>query len=842
MILLLLLLCTCVCLLRCGGASKLIVGLNKYSHDASCCIISADSGKVLFSQAKERYSKLKHDGGAVGQLLQAGLRYVGASLGDIDTVVSNNHHFRVRPFEGRVPFYKSLKYCPEDYGEEHNLVPGATHLELSHHLAHAWSVTSSLPFSKGIIVVMDGMGESYKAMIEDLSGAEEASGDYMHDLKLLKSLGPESQAAFSGVPVNLLPGSGYREAESAYIYDSSAAGLVPLFKRWSRERSPPELYNHGFENMESLGAVYSRVSSHLLGDWNACGKVMGLASWSGVKKAEAKDWMFENAAGEIGLGDNFYHSTSFMTGNPFDKGGFSINWKALDGLEGSNSWKNKNFGEYACIANSVQSDLEGSALSLLRSLQTAAGEKNVALTGGVALNSVLNGRVKAELGGGVYVPPGPGDEGVAVGCALYGLHRYKQRLAADGIAAGLAPAVPLSTLSAAAGSFSAYQGEEYADEDLREALDEWQPFISVKKHADSAATVASAVAKLTNGKVVAWFQGRSEFGQRALGSRSILADPRDAQMRRFINEKVKEREWFRPLAPSALDEFAGDWFDGLANGANDSPFMSITTAVKESRRAAVPAICHIDGSARLQTVRRQDNPLYHELISAFYRATGVPMVLNTSFNRKKQPIVESPTDAVQTLLQSGGSIDSLFLGNYEVRARAFPLSATSEEPTEADCDVLVFARDVYMTEIVSSTQDPDTPVRVRVQDGSEPGEGSGWRELPDQLTLEMLLLLQSSGGLGDDEDGSAPRNVYIKNIYEAISQIYNNDDASDGGPGPQVTWATMRKSLQVLHRANLVYFESLDEDREIEDIDELQRLFKGTKIVDFRGLENDLEG
>ena len=198
----------------------LIVGLNKYSHDASCCIIDSTNGKVLFSQAKERLSRIKHDGGAIGELLLYGLESIDATIDDVSTVVSNNHHHRVLPFERRLPFYRGLKYTPEDYSDVSNLLPNAQHFELSHHLAHAWSVVgiiwrsnrsrycicnaaciklnqSSLihflnvrattplkrllfvmmllgnsPFEEGLIVVMDGMGETYKAMLEDIGGVE----------------------------------------------------------------------------------------------------------------------------------------------------------------------------------------------------------------------------------------------------------------------------------------------------------------------------------------------------------------------------------------------------------------------------------------------------------------------------------------------------------------------------------------------------------------------------------------------------------------------------------------------------------------------------------------------
>ena len=464
----------------------LIIGVNKYSHDASICIIDSNTngGSIVFSLARERLTKKKHDGGGVADLIKYGLDSIGAKENDIKLIVNNNHHFRVNPFEARIPYYKSIKYCPDDYDDSLNLLPNVRHLELSHHLAHAWSVAPTAPFDEGLIVVCDGMGEAYKAMIEDMIGTEEKSGDYMHDLKLIKKYGSD---AFVGQPVNLLPGSGYREAESAYTFQRTATDgtiIRPVFKRWSRERSPPELYNHGFENMESMGAVYSRISSHLLGDWNACGKVMGLAPWANKKRIDAKDWFFGKE--NLGLGDDFYHSDTYMSGNPYSSDpetGFRIDWKKLESLPHSNSWSETRFGMQANIAQSIQTNLEDCAMSLVSSLKEATGASNVALTGGVALNSVLNGRVlKSKMFDNTFIPPGPGDEGVAVGCALYGLDRLRQEGA-------LGDNVKKEALRV---NFQAYQGKSFKDKEIDMSLDYYSPWLQVTRHdKDSIIDVAS---------------------------------------------------------------------------------------------------------------------------------------------------------------------------------------------------------------------------------------------------------------------------------------------------------------------------------------------------------------
>lgn len=181
--------------------------------------------------------------------------------------------------------------------------------------------------------------------------------------------------------------------------------------------------DHTYLRNRLSGAVYSRISSHVLGDWNACGKIMGLAPWSDRKRKEAVDWYYDKkgqSIEQLGLGDKFYHKHNFMRGNPFD-GSFSVNWEELDTLSDANSWTESNFGYYANLAKSVQENLEDCSSQLIQSLQEFTGEKNIALAGGVALNSVMNGKVLASKKfENVFVPPAPGDEGIAVGCAMYG--------------------------------------------------------------------------------------------------------------------------------------------------------------------------------------------------------------------------------------------------------------------------------------------------------------------------------------------------------------------------------------------------------------------------------------
>lgn len=827
--------------------SDLIVGLNKYSHDASCCIIEASTGKILFSQAKERITRKKHDGGQTGDLVEYALEYLGASISDIAVVVSNNHHYRVLSFEKRLPFASALNYVPSDYLKESNLLPNAKHFELSHHLAHAYSVAGTCPFTDGLIVCMDGMGESYRAMMEDLYEGDGTS--YMHDIRLLKSLPEGDLTKFVGIPRSLVPGAGYREAESAYVIEGSPRQIKPVFKRWSRERSPSELCNHGFENMESLGAVYSRVSSQILGDWNACGKIMGLAPWNGIKRQQLSDWCKGNRnikSDSISIGEDFYHKIPTMSGNPFidpaasanSDDGFKVNWDKLENLAHVNQWSDKKFDYYANLATSVQSDLEASAIKLLTSLKEQTGKTNVALVGGVALNSVLNGRFTREAGfETVYVPSAPGDEGICVGCAVYGLQKYREGLT-DSSTSQSGTASTTTTTSTTTTStastirtvgvplasetqMTAYTGRAFSDELIELSLFEQSPWLAdVTKHDSPEAVVTAASATLAEGKTIAWFQGRSEFGQRALGSRSIMADPRSNSVRHLINDVVKEREWYRPLAPAVLEDNAKDWFelDNLISdsntdaGANVSPYMSLTTQVKAEKTSIVPAICHIDNSARLQTVSKTDNSLFYSLIEAFFKLTGVPMVLNTSFNRKSEPIVESPTDAINSFLASKGSIDKLFIGSFEVSFKKFSVSEFLLNE-----NMLVFAQPIYLAEVTTIPGQESVPVRVRIQDGeSNVSEGSdSWRVLPSPLHLEILQLLQVQPSLSpsdgsDTDDQSLTQSseeqpgVLVSELKEILFEATSDSEIVES----EKEWGVrFSDAVAWLYEHRLLYFE-----------------------------------
>ncbi|CAM9789608.1 unnamed protein product [Chrysoparadoxa australica] len=691
---------------------QLIVGAVKYSHDAAICIVD-EQGEILFAQQKERLTRAKHDGGDVSVVVEQGLEAIGAQLEHVGCVVANNHHFRIHPFEqpSRLAWSVAEGHYPLSYTADSNLVPGAEQVELSHHLAHAWSVVSQAPFEDGVVVVMDGMGESHSAMAR---AREEDEKDYHHDLDV-----PE---AFTQIPSKLLEGSAYREGESAYLFDE--AGVRPYYKRWIRERSPPELFNHGFENMESLGAVYSRISSHIFGDWNSCGKVMGLAPW-------ARKWGRGTGRGKGLLDKDAWLMRGDLMLDELDqkeeKGAFEVNWDLIERLPHPNQLHDPELQPYyAQLASLVQSELETCALQFLRQLREKTGAKNLCLCGGVALNSSLNGRIVRESGyERVYIPCHPGDEGIAIGCAAYGLNLLNQS------------AKPGQIFKLGSGLRLPYTGKAWSNAEVQEELERWEPWVRIKQMPTESMLLEDTARCISEGGVVAWFQGHSEYGPRALGCRSMLADPSDESKVNFINARIKLREDFRPFAPSVLAEHSQDWFEALP--PLGSPYMSITAKVKESKRALIPAVVHTDGTSRLQTVDATANPRYHRLLTAFYDLSGVPMLLNTSLN-VKAPIVDSPADALDTFLGSHGSLDMLVLADLGVLVTAKLNPFTPQDglgltmSDVGDYKVSSVLDTGFLSEVMA--RETSKVVRVRIMDVR-----GTWVELGGLLELEVLEAL-----------------------------------------------------------------------------------------------------
>ena len=292
---------------------------------------------------------------------------------------------------------------------------------------------------------------------------------------------------------------------------------------------------------------------------------------------------------------------------------------------------------YKNVAYAVQDACENAMMSVVRMALQKTGSRNLCLAGGVALNSKANGRIQASgIIDNLFVQPAASDDGVALGAALEPFLDGNGRL----------PVKPMR---------HGYWGPSFDDAAIEKALLTYK--IVHNKLGDPAATAAQLLA---NGKILGWFQGRMEFGPRALGNRSIIADPRDPEMNAKVNNAVKFREWWRPFAPSLLREAAPDYLES----GYDSPFMIVTAQVRTEKRGVSPSVTHVDGSARPQTVEPEINPLYYRLIDEFRRITGVPVILNSSFNLRGEAIVHTPTDALRTFFSSG--MDALIMGSFLV--------------------------------------------------------------------------------------------------------------------------------------------------------------------------------
>ena len=302
---------------------------------------------------------------------------------------------------------------------------------------------------------------------------------------------------------------------------------------------------------------------------------------------------------------------------------------------------------HADVAFAAQQILDDVMQNAIRALRRFSRSSSLCLAGGVALNSVTNERCFAQSGfDRLHIMPNAGDPGHALGCALYAERELRRGPSRSFSYDGLGPA--------------------YADDLVRADL--------IKAGLPPTARISDLseyVAELiTRGYIVAWFQGGSEYGPRALGNRSILTDCRPPGMKDYLNARVKHREPFRPFAPAVLEEAAADWFELRGS----SPFMLRVADVKPDKRALIPAVTHVDGTARVQTVRRDANPRFHALISAFHRRTGVPLILNTSFNIAGKPIVETPLDAIQCFQST--EIDALVIHDFVIEK---PRDVNAEE-------------------------------------------------------------------------------------------------------------------------------------------------------------------
>jgi carbamoyltransferase len=292
------------------------------------------------------------------------------------------------------------------------------------------------------------------------------------------------------------------------------------------------------------------------------------------------------------------------------------------------------------LAASVQKSFEDICFHLLKKLYEKTNCTSLVFSGGCAYNCSLNGKIDQNTNfNNVFIPPFPDDSGVSIGSALY-LNKVILKNKKNFVLS------------------NNYLGPNYDNSEIKFLLNSFKIKNRFIKNPEE-----DAAKEIESGKIIGWFQGKIEFGDRSLGNRSILADPRDKKMKDKVNNLIKYRESFRPFAPSILEEHVGNFFKSKII----SPFMSKTKEVKKNKQNLIPAVVHHDGSARLQSVSQRNNPRFYKLLKYFFRNTGVPMLLNTSFNVQGEPIVCSPQDALRTFFSCG--LDILYLENFKIEKK-----------------------------------------------------------------------------------------------------------------------------------------------------------------------------
>ena len=588
-----------------------ILGISAFYHDSAACLLK--DGEIVAAAQEERFTRKKHDAGFPTHAIQYCLTEAGIAAKDIDNVV-----FYEKPF---VKFERLLE----------------TYL--------AFAPKGFTSFAKAMPVWIKDKLFQKSALIKELKATLDESVDWRE--RLLFSEHHLSHAAsayypspFDSAAVLTLDGVGEWTTTSLAIGKGSDLQVV-------KEIHFPH----------SLGLLYSAFTYYTGFKVNSGEyKVMGLAPYGEPRYAdlirEKLITVADDGSFQLDMSYFDYATGLTMTNKKFD---------ALFGGPPRTSETELTQREMD-LAASVQKVTEDIVLELARGIAKETGERNLCLAGGVALNCVANGiLLREKIFENIWIQPAAGDAGGALGAALstWYLHHNKERVVS-------------SERDVMKG---AYLGPEFTDNEIEAELIACGANFKKLSEIEMIEEVASALA---DEKAVGWMQGRMEFGPRALGGRSIIADPRSPVMQKQLNLKVKYRESFRPFAPSVLREDVGDWFEH----ETDSPYMLLVADVQNDKRRAmtdeeealfgidklnvprssVPAITHVDFSARIQTVHADTNPKYHAVISKFKAKTGCPLVVNTSFNVRGEPIICTPTDAFKCFM--GTEMDVLAVGNY----------------------------------------------------------------------------------------------------------------------------------------------------------------------------------
>ena len=576
-----------------------ILGINAYHGNASAAIVC--DGQLIAAVEEERFNRVKYAAGFPAAAIRYCLKAAGLTLADID----------------------------------HLAVPRNPYARLGTKLWYAMRMPSFARERAKVLTKFTGIPEALAAAFDSDPGRLKAALHRVehHQAHLASSffVSPFEDAA-------LLSADGLGDFASSM---------------WGVGRGNRMEIEDAIAFPHSLGLYYSAVTQYLgflkFGDEY---KVMGLAAYGVPENMEAfRDIVrFSPNGREFGFRLGLDYFTHHKTGP-------EMSWADSDktpvqGRMFSEAMSKRLGGpprspqdaleqRHHNLAASLQARLEEVYLGMLKKLAAKTGSKAVCLSGGVAFNCVANGKIFDHTSfERVYVHPAAGDAGLAVGAAFYVWHQLLRKPRAFAMD-------------------HAYWGPGYSQQEMRRAVE--ASVVSrggfTSAELPDAELMRRTAEMIAGGKIVGWYQGRAEWGPRALGNRSIVADPRRPEMKGILNQRIKHREIFRPFAPSILAEKTGEWF--LKSHA--SPFMTLAYSVRPEKRDKIPAPTHIDGTGRLQTVTPEANARYHALIREFERQTGVPVVLNTSFN-DNEPIVCRPEEALDCFLRT--RMDALALGNH----------------------------------------------------------------------------------------------------------------------------------------------------------------------------------
>ena len=573
-----------------------ILGINAYHGDAAAAIVR--DGKLIAAAEEERFNRFKHSAGFPEQSIRYCLDAAGIGLEDLDHVgisrdpsahlhkkilfaatrVARLATHQIKDRLGNAARVRDLKDAiSRIFGVSKKQLSARFH-NVEHHRAHLASCFFVSPFERAALLSIDGFGDFISTM----------------------------WAAGQGNSIEVL-------------------GQVE--------------YPH------STGIVYTATTQFLgFPHYGDEGKVMGLAPYGQPRfMNEFREIIRTEENGQFRLNLDYFRHHAEGVEMSWDEGSPVIGRVYSDAfaqLFGPPRAPGAALSDRDCdIAASLQLRLEEIGFHILTQLHAQTGLTDLGLAGGVAYNSVMNGKILLNTPfKRLFIQPAAGDSGTALGVCY---HIYN----------GILKSERGEVMT------GAYTGPEFSDEEIRMALQ--QAALPFETHSNEEVT-RRAAHDIATGLVVGWFQGRMEFGPRALGNRSIVVDPRRAEMKDILNDRIKKREPFRPFAPSILEERVGDYFEQT----HPAPTMLMVYQVRAERRAEIPAVTHVDGSGRLQTVSREVNARYYRLISDFAALTGVPVVLNTSFN-ENEPIVCTPQQAIECFRKT--KMDALYLGNYAVR-------------------------------------------------------------------------------------------------------------------------------------------------------------------------------